>query len=514
MPSWTDGYVTDIPYTSGFYRELSPVYLSYLCDIIGVRAPDLSKPYNYCELGCGQGFGSSLLAAANPLGSFYAYDFNPAQIANAQALAAAGGLKNIQFFERSFQELAAEPPHAEPMFDVIVFHGIISWIMPEHFQHIITFVERRLKPGGLVYVSYNSLPGWAAMAPAQRLMREFAKRQNGRSDQKLEMAMAACAALKEAGAGYFSVNASVGAKLEKLAGLNKNYLAHEYLNEAWVLFYFADIARELERAKLTFAGTATLFENFDHLTIPEKLRPLVAQAPDPIQAQTLRDFAVNQQFRRDLFVRGHNALPQAEQLARLRATTFQLLEPVPPSPLKFKATLGEVTGNEERYRPVTEALAAKPMPLGEILALPELDGVSFGDVSMVLSMLVGGSLAHPAQEMGKREFTSAMALNQAVARKVLAGADYAFLSAPAVGSAVPASFMDMCLVLALAGRSGKPKLPEVVDGVWRLLEQSGRRLVKEGVTLQGREESLPEIERNAAAFLEGKHAFWKALGVL
>ena len=46
MPSWTDGYVTDIPYTSGFYRELSPVYLSYLCDIIGVRAPDLSKPYS------------------------------------------------------------------------------------------------------------------------------------------------------------------------------------------------------------------------------------------------------------------------------------------------------------------------------------------------------------------------------------------------------------------------------------------------------------------------------------
>lgn len=514
MPSWTDGYVTDIPYTSGFYRELSPVYLSYLCDIIGVRAPDLSKPYKYCELGCGQGFGSCLLAAANPLGSFYAYDFNPAQIANAQALAAAGGLKNIQFFERSFQELAEEPPHAEPMFDVIVFHGIISWIMPEHFQHIISFVERRLKPGGLVYVSYNALPGWAVMAPAQRLMREFAKRQNGRSDQKLEMAMAAVNTLKEAGAGYFTVNPSVGDRLGKIVDHNKNYLAHEYLNEAWVLFHFADIVRELERAKLTFAGTATLFENFDHLTIPEKLRPLIAQAADPILAQTLRDFAVNQQFRRDLFVRGHNTLPLAEQLVRLRATTFQLLGPVPPSPLKFKATLGEVTGSAERYEPVTTALGAKPTTLGELQSLPELAHLPFAETSLILSMLVGGSLVHPAQDMGKREFTPATAFNQAVARKVLAGGDYAFLSAPAVGSAVPASFMDMCLVLALAGRSGKPKLPEVVDGVWRLLEQSGRRLVKENVTLQGREESLPEIERNATAFLEGKHAFWKALGVL
>lgn len=514
MPSWTDGYVTDIQYTSGFYRELSPVYLSYLCDIIGVRAPDVSKPYTYCELGCGQGFGSNLLAAANPLGSFYAYDFNPAQITNAQALAAAGGLKNIQFFERSFQELAEEPAHTQPIFDFIVFHGIISWIMPEHFQHIITFIQRRLKPGGLVYTSYNSLPGWTATAPLQRLLREHAKRRPGRSDEQLQEALGFVATLKEAGAAYFSANAAVHARLEKFSSLNKNYLAHEYLNEAWVLFYFADVARELERAKLTFAGSAHLFDNFNHLSVPEKVRPLMAQARDPIFAETIRDFAINQQFRRDLFVRGHNALNASEQTSRLRATSFQQLTQVTPGPLEFTVPLGKVTARPENYDPLVAALASRSITLGEALALPAFAGQTFAEVSQALAMLVGGGQAHPVQDKGRRDFAPAQALNQVVARKLLLGSDYGFLSAPAVGTAVPAAFMDMCLVLALGGRTGKPKAPELVDALWRILEQYGRRLIKDGQTLHSREESLPEIESHVASFLEGKYALWKALGVV
>ena len=67
------------------------------------------------------------------------------------------------------------------------------------------------------------------------------------------------------------------------------------------------------------------------------------------------------------------------------------------------------------------------------------------------------------------------------------------------------------LVLPLGGRTDKLLL---VDAPWRILEQYGRSLIKDGQTLHHREESLPEIESHVASFLEGKYALWKALGVV
>lgn len=46
---------------------------------------------------------------------------------------------------------------------------------------IVAFIDLFLKPGGLVYGSYNCMPGWAAMAPFQRLLVEHAKRNPNRN---------------------------------------------------------------------------------------------------------------------------------------------------------------------------------------------------------------------------------------------------------------------------------------------------------------------------------------------
>jgi hypothetical protein len=39
-------------------------------------------------------------------------------------------------------------------------HGIFSWISP---KALVARIARRLKPGGLLYVSYDCMPGWAAV---------------------------------------------------------------------------------------------------------------------------------------------------------------------------------------------------------------------------------------------------------------------------------------------------------------------------------------------------------------
>src|SRR5690606_18685525 len=108
MSSWTSGYVADLGYTHGFYRELTPALLSLVALARGQHGPEPASPLEYCELGCGQGLSMSLLAAANPQVRFHATDFNPSQIAGARALAAEAGLNNVTFYDTSFSVFADE----------------------------------------------------------------------------------------------------------------------------------------------------------------------------------------------------------------------------------------------------------------------------------------------------------------------------------------------------------------------------------------------------------------------
>ncbi|MGZ5947977.1 MAG: class I SAM-dependent methyltransferase, partial [Caulobacteraceae bacterium] len=179
MAAWSDGYVTDIEYVANFYFELSPSYLAFCCLRQGVRAPRLGPGASYLELGCGQGFSLNLLAAANPGLDFWGVDFNPAHIANARRLAAAAGLPNATFEDFSFEELLALPEGRLPKFDVVALHGVLSWISPENRALVVRIIDRVLKPGGLAYVSYNSLPGWASLIPLQRFMVDYVARNPG-----------------------------------------------------------------------------------------------------------------------------------------------------------------------------------------------------------------------------------------------------------------------------------------------------------------------------------------------
>lgn len=37
-----------------------------------------------------------------------------------------------------------------PQFDFITLHGIYTWVSRENRQHIVDFIARYLKPGGIV----------------------------------------------------------------------------------------------------------------------------------------------------------------------------------------------------------------------------------------------------------------------------------------------------------------------------------------------------------------------------
>ena len=507
---WTDGYVSDIAYTTGFYRELAPSYLRFAAQLQGQHAPDPAKPFAYAELGCGQGFGTNLLAAAYPHGRFVGLDFNPGQVANARGLAEEAQLANVEFRDDSFREAADLPDDALPAFDFVALHGIYTWVSEANRRAIVRFIERKLKPGGLVYVSYNCMPGWAAMAPFQRLLVEHAERNPDRSDRQVAAGFDFVQRLRDAEFAYFGQNPAVPKRIDKMKDKDRQYLAHEYLNGTWQPLFVTDVAREMAEAKLDYVGSAALLENFDALCLPKGAREVAAETTDPGFRELLKDYAINQQFRRDVYVKGARPMTGVEKQRALFDTAFAPLHPGAEMSFTFKTPLGEATGQSEVYQPVADAFAKGRTTLREVAGSSGIDGPR---LLQAFAVLTSSGQIHPALPDG--DPAPAQRINRAVAQRSLLGEPYRYLAAPAIANGINASDVEIAALDALRSQEGGATDAEALaKAVWSQFRGVGRRLAKDGKALESDSDNLRELQDRLSTILQQRVPIWTELGLL
>lgn len=479
-PSWSQGYVTDTGYTHGFYRELSPAIISYALRLAGKRGPDIDKPFTYCELGFGQGMTLNALAASYPHGEFWGTDFNPDHAAQAKMMADGAGLSNLKVFDASFQDFAEA---ATPQFDFIVFHGIWSWIIPEAREGILEFVRKKLKVGGVVYISFNALPGWGPAAPLRHLMYEYGRTLGGGTVDRIDRALDFAGKLVESKQGFFGAVGGLDKRVEQVRKHNRRYVAHEYFNEAWVPDYFSDIAAAMGEAKLSYAGSANPLDAFDHLNINATAKPLLAEAKDPIFREVLKDFLLNRQFRRDLFLRGSLTLPVQERASQLLSTRFVLTVARSAIPEKVKLPLGEMQLKAEIYNPLLDALAAGPTVLGSLLGKPGFEKITGNMLIEASGVLTGLNYAAPvgSEAVVAARKASVGRLNQMMIGPFLAGEVGDRLISPLTGGDLVASVNDRLFVEALLAKAKDP------------VAHAATRLARLGLTLNAGDKRLSTV---------------------
>ena len=513
MATWTDGYVSDIQYTAGFYREMTPAHLGYVCRTLGVRPPDFSKPFTYCELGCGQGLGTSLMAAAYPQGDFYGVDFNPGQIANALALATDAGLTNMHFVEDSFTTMVSNPNVSYPMFDVIALHGIYSWVSAENRLAIVKVIERFLKPGGIVYVSYNAMPGWTAMLPFQRLVREHAKRNPARSDQQFAKAFDFITKLKDANGIFFAMNPTVAARMDIISKVSNNYLPHEYLNGAWNPMFVTDVADEMEQARLSFLGSATISDNIPVANITSSIEPLYNSATDPLMKELVKDFAVNQSFRRDIYIRGATQMTQGELKETLGQQYFVLTMPRENIELKFKTALGDAEGDPNIYNPILDALAEGPKTFLELNQIEAFSAKEKAGLAQAIGFLCASCVVGPSSSKSTHDFEAAKAFNKLVAKRASQGAPYEFLCAPQIGSGIVAHTHDLA-VLPLVMEDPEIGADKLAAEAWSVMTSLGQSVTIDGKQATKMEDAIEALVHYMVNFKEIRIPYWRSLGVI
>jgi SAM-dependent methyltransferase len=458
MADWGSGYVTDTPYVHDYCAVQTPAMLSLAALSAGVEAAGgAGEPLAYCDLGCGQGFTAQLIAAANPAAVVTGYDFNPGHIAGAQAMAQAGGLSNVAFHEASFDELAGAA--AGPGFDIIAAHGVFSWVSPANRRALVAFVAKRLKPGGLFYLSYDSMPGWAAFAPLRRIFaRHFAPRAGLSAPQGIERAVVYAEALRQAEARYFKVFPHAETQWERLKTTPRAYLAHELLTRDWEAFCFGEVAEALSAAKLSYLGPAYLADAVDRVNYSEKQIAALAALDDPVLAEETRDMFASRQFRRDVFVKGRAEASVLRQRALWNARRFVLTVPPGDFDWDFATAQGKMQFRPEIHGPLIEALLAGPTSLGELLRASPLSAAHCSSLVDALKIMAGrGDVAPALPEAGD---AAARVFNGAVLARNLEGAPLTHLASPLTGGGVPVDRLSQ-LYLSAKRRGLADPLAEV-----------------------------------------------------
>ncbi len=500
-PADDRNFDAEMEYTFGFFPFLKADILMLTCLLQGIRPPGgmapgeaSPQPLTYCELGCGQGVTLNVLAAGDETGRYFGIDYNPVQIKNARSLAENAGIRNVEFIEESFSNLQQ---HDLPDFDIVVLHGIYSWISPKLRQDIVDFLARKLKRGGICFVSYNCTIGRGSDLAFRELLQATLRREEKPSPEAISRSLTLVQALADKGARYFSSNAGTLENLKDAARRSPTYVFHEYFNPHWTPFFHHEVAAEMAGAALTYAASTNIAWNNRDLSVPSNLNAVFDSFTSSGDQELLKGVWTNQPFRRDIYVKGEaEPLTSGEQVAALEALYFGLAKDRSACPLKVSVPAGVATLPDKPFSPLLDALQKSPVSGKDLRRL--LPDGAVGDRDFVRAMIVLFGVEYvelrtppEAMEAVKRSFER---LNTGVGRCVDRAQDMFLVATPHNRLAIKMNAINYFLYRA--HRTGPDNR---VSKAYRLLKEGGRSVQNKGQDVKDRkmaESILAEHERN------------------
>lgn len=238
------------------------------------------------------------------------------------------------------------------------------------------------------------------------------------------------------------------------------------------------------------------------------------EIPDALFCETVRDFMVNQQFRRDYWVKGVHQLNLLEQAEAFRAQKIVLIQPRADLSLKVIGAIGEAAMQGAVFNPILDLLAdRKPRTLAQIEQAVKDKGLLFVQVTQVVMVLTG--VGHLAAVQDDTTISKAKKhtdkLNAYLIDKARGSNDIEYLANPVIGGGFTVGRFQQLFLLAMS--QGKKQPAEWAQVVWQILATQGQKILKEGKVLETPEENLAELTLQATTFADKQLPILKALQI-
>lgn len=499
MNEWTNGYVSDLNYTYGYYPELNPLQAQLKLLFAGIKPPQIK---NACELGFGQGISLLSNCAASEI-NWYGTDFNPDQASFAIEGAVAAGL-NVKLYDDDFRSFASR--RDLPKFDYIGLHGIWSWISEENREVILRFIRENLNVGGLVYISYNSSPGRLAMQPVRELMTLHSSLMSAESERladRIASSIEFVEALNATDPKYVRMNPTVPDNIKELKGLQQAYLAHEYFNKDWKTMSFAEVSDLLSEAKLKFAGPANAVDHLVDINFTKEQLKIIKSIDHLAMREVVKDFCSNQGFRREYWVKGARRLLPTEKVENLLRLNITLSCASKDVELKVQAGLGDANLSEKIYAPILKKLDGKRSLAVRELAEEVKNSVTLPQLFEAIMVLAGkGTVLIAQPDVVSKVQANTRKINNFFVSKSYHSQAINYLVSSLTSTAVQVSRFDQLFILGL--KQKRKTAAELSAFAWSVIKPTGQKLAKGGKAIEDDDGNLSELKNLASNFLNNK----------
>ena len=402
-----------------------------------------------------------------------------------------------------------------PQFDSISLHGIWSWISAENQKHIVDFAKKFLKAGGVFYNSYNCYPGWSPAAPMRELfvLYDNYAHKSGKTFNRIEEAINFVENVFSKNPAYLLRVPHLKEIFEHTRKLNHDYLAHEYFNRDWICMYFSEVAEILQSAKLDFVCTSEISESLPNFNFPPDILKFLNDIENPIMREQVKDYFLNRQLRKDIYIRGSRKLSTFEVFQRMKKINYVMM--VKELPTKIKLPLGELnfpTALVEKIQKHLESENYKPKNFVSLIKdIPDIAPIDF--VRAVLLLVQTKSIL-PCQDESTVEHVKdkCVALNKHICNRAKTSDEIAFLASPTLGGGY--SFNRFERIFLAAMYEGKNSPEEIAQYTWQVFSEQGIALTRNGGGVLSAEENLAGFRNMAKTFLDNRLSLVKALQII
>ena len=270
----------------------------------------------------------------------------------------------------------------------------------------------------------------------------------------------------------------------------------------------------LSPAKVQFACSAHYLDHIDAINLSNEQQAFLEEIPDAMFRESVRDFMVNQQFRRDYWVKGARRLSTVEQSEALRKQGVVLVTHRADVSLKLNGALGEANMSDVIYNPVLDLMADhQTRSLQMIEQALAGRNISSGQLLQVIQALIGAGHLVPTQDdtTVSKAKSAVDKLNDTLINKARGSSEVSYVASPVTGGGtLLGRFQQLFL---LAHKQGIKDPLDSAKFVWNILAMQSQKIVKDGRTLDSADDNIAELTAQAKLFADKQLPILRALQV-
>ena len=292
---------TDLGYLSQPFPYASAPFLESYARLLGL-SPAPASTARILEIG--SSYGGNLISQAlfYPKATFTGIEIAPTQVSVGKTYIDQLGITNLNLLEGDVNE---SHDHLGT-YDYIIAHGFYSWVDEETKDNFLRLCKEHLAENGILYMSYNTYPGWHKMDSVRALL-EFANKDidtlNHR--EKVRHGKTVASKLGALMLEYDTVKNQQASFLQSLRQtLQKQdcYVGHDHLEPVNTPVYFHQCMDHMAEHGFTYLCDCDLNLSFPDVydeTLRTQLQELAPH--DPLAREQYIDFMLNTAFRKSLF---------------------------------------------------------------------------------------------------------------------------------------------------------------------------------------------------------------------